>query len=350
MKREEILQRLRFHVPEKKRKRVIVHTDIKNEADDPFTIVQHLLTPSEEVEGIIAGHNEWMAGIMVPKMAEQYGISQEELMAKMSDMTESGAGTEGNPMVTPRGKSIEKNYREGVKILKLAQIDDVPLVRGSAYELASDRQEELPESEGADFIIQQAMKKDDRPLYVALLGCLTDLAIAYLKEPQIADKVIAVWIGGGDYPNGGGEFNLMQDVIAARVLFDSPMEIWQIPMNVYKTMEFSLAELVDKIAPCGEIGAYLCQQMLDFNEKMGNTPNGFPHGETWSIGDNPTVSVLLQGSERVCWHMEHAPYINDDYSYTMREDSKMIRVYDSVDTRLTLSDLFSKLRLCYGGR
>ena len=46
MKREEILQRLRFHVPEKKRKRVIVHTDIKNEADDPFTIVQHLLTPS----------------------------------------------------------------------------------------------------------------------------------------------------------------------------------------------------------------------------------------------------------------------------------------------------------------
>ena len=90
--------------------------------------------------------------------------------------------------------------------------------------------------------------------------------------------------------------------------------------------------------------------VFDFNEKMGNTPNGFPHGETWSIGDNPTVSVLLQGSERVCWHMEHAPYINDDYSYTMREDSKMIRVYDSVDTRLTLSDLFSKLRLCYDGR
>ena len=342
MKREEILQRLRFTVPEKKKKRVIVHTDICNEADDPFAIVQHLLTPSEEVEGIIAGHNEWVMGVMAPMMAKQYGLSVEDFEKQVLKR----AGE--NSMVTPRYQSMEKSYQEGKKILELMEIDDVPMLRGSVMELQSDKKEDLPESEGADFIIQQAMKEDDRPLYVALLGCLTDLAIAYLKEPKIADKVIAIWIGGGAYPDGGDEFNLKQDIRAARVLFDSPMEIWQIPNSVYATMEFSLAELVDKIAPCGKIGAYLCDEMLTFNEKMGEAPGDFPHGEIWSIGDNPTISVLLQNASIPCWHMEHAPYINDDYSYTMRQDSKRIRVYDRVDTRLTLSDLFSKLRLCYG--
>ena len=45
--------------------------------------------------------------------------------------------------------------------------------------------------------------EDDRPLYVALQAGLTDLAVAYLKEPRIAERLTAIWIGGGAYPNGG---------------------------------------------------------------------------------------------------------------------------------------------------
>ncbi|MBP1586539.1 MAG: hypothetical protein ILP17_12690, partial [Lachnospiraceae bacterium] len=56
MKREEILKRLMFQVPEKKKKRVIISTDIANEADDPFAIMHHLLTPSEDVRAIISAH------------------------------------------------------------------------------------------------------------------------------------------------------------------------------------------------------------------------------------------------------------------------------------------------------
>lgn len=342
MKREEVLKKLRFTVPENKRKRVIVHTDICNEADDPFAIIHHLLTPSEEIEGIIASHNEWVMGVMLPNVAKEQGMSVEDFQKNV-------LGFDDNlPLITPRYASMEKNFQEGKKILKLSEIDDVPMLRGSVMELQSTKKDELPDSEGADFIIQQAMKEDERPLYVALLGCLTDLAIAYIKEPSIAKKVIAIWIGGGAYPNGGDEFNLKQDITAARVLFDSPMEIWQIPANVYASMEFSLSEVVDKIAPCGEIGKYLCDEMLNFNEQMGNTPGEFPHGEIWSIGDNPTISALLQSSALKCYHMEHAPYINSDCTYTKRDEGKLIRVYDEVDVRLTISDLFSKLHLCYG--
>lgn len=334
MKREDILKRLGFTVPESKKKRLIIHSDVKNEADDHFAIMQHLLTPSIDIKGIVAGHFEFMSA-NIRNMAATYGISEEEMKVR----------TKG--LIAPRGTTMEMSFAEGEKILELAEIDDIPLIKGSKYEI-SDRNN-LPESEGADFIIKEAMNEDERPLYVALLGCTTDLAIAYLKEPKIAEKVIAIWIGGGDYPDGGREFNLMQDVEAARILFESPMEIWQVPIGTYKTMEISLAELVKYIKPCGAIGAYLCEQMLEFNESRGRGElrGPFPHGESWCIGDNPTVSVLLQGSERICWHIEKAPFINDDLSYTPNPNGKEIRVYDSVDTRLTINDLFAKLELCY---
>jgi purine nucleosidase len=39
-----------------KRRRVIIDTDAKNEADDQFAIVHALLSPSLDVRGLIAAH------------------------------------------------------------------------------------------------------------------------------------------------------------------------------------------------------------------------------------------------------------------------------------------------------
>ncbi len=335
MKRQEILKRLGFSVPEGKKKRVIIHSDIKNEADDHFAIMHYLLTPSINVKGIVAGHFELRTKHW-SKRALELGTKEENLKDKLGDI------------YAEKGTSMDLSYSEGEKLLALAEIDDIPLFKGSKYEI-EDRNN-LPESEGADFIIQEAMKDDDSPLYVALMGCTTDLAIAYLKEPKIADRLTGIWIGGGDYPDGGPEFNLSQDVEAARVLFESPLKIWQVPKGTYKTVEISLAELMRHVKPCGKIGEYLCQQMLDFNDLLGHfgLESPFPHGETWCIGDNPTISVLLQGEERHTWHIEKAPFINDDLSYTYNPDGKDIRVYDYVDTRLTINDFFAKMYLCYG--
>lgn len=54
---------MEVHVPEKKRVRMIVDTDCKNEADDPFALVHHLLTPMFDVRGIIAAHFESKADV-----------------------------------------------------------------------------------------------------------------------------------------------------------------------------------------------------------------------------------------------------------------------------------------------
>jgi len=329
MKRKEILQRLGYTVPENKKKRVIIHTDIKNEADDHFAVMHHILTPYVEVEGIIAGHFEYYPELY-HAMALKKNIKMDTSFFQV-------------------GATMEMSYQEVIKLLELAEIDDIPVYKGSC--VAIKNRNELPDSEGADFIIKAALSDDPRPIYLALMGNITDLAIAYLKEPKIAEKIIAVWIGGADYPTGGKEFNMRQDIEAARIIFESPMEVWQVPAGTYRTMEISFAELVKHVRPCGAIGEYLCQQMFDFNDKTaaasGAELRDFPHGETWVIGDNPTLSVLLQSAKLKCWHTEKAPLLNDDLTYAPNPKGKDIRVYDLIDTRLSISDFYAKMELCY---
>ena len=45
-----------FKVPEKKKIRLIVHTDCKNEADDQYALAHHLMTRKFLIKGLVAGH------------------------------------------------------------------------------------------------------------------------------------------------------------------------------------------------------------------------------------------------------------------------------------------------------
>lgn len=318
MQRAEVLERLGYHVPDIKKKRVIIHSDIAAEADDQFAIAHHLLTPTEDVVGIIAANFEWRFRT-IPALQAQ------------------------------RLQSLEKSYEEGKKLLELMQIDDVPLYKG-APDCITDK-ENLPVSEGAEFIIREAMRECEEPLYIALQGTLTDLAVAYLMKPEIAERITAaIWIGGGAYPDGGRESNLQQDICAAQVLFDSLMPIWQIPINAYACMNISFAELVTKVKTCGKVGEYLCENMFRVNDWYGKVPRRmpFPHGEVWSIGDQPTVSALLECEAGQKRHIEKAPHIADDMTYVANSDGRDIYVYDEIDRRLTMDDFYAKLQLCYG--
>lgn len=320
MQRSEILQRLGFTVPEIKKKRVIVHADIAAEADDNFAVAHHLMSPSEDVVGIIAANFEW-----------RFRTSSHPIM-KAQRLT-----------------SMEQSFAAGKKLLEAMNIEDVPLLHG-AVDCITDR-EHPGVSEGAQFIIDEAMRDTDEPLYIALQAGLTDLAQAYLSRPEIAERITAaIWIGGGSYPEGGRESNLQQDIYAAQVLFASPVPIWQVPLKTYGGMNISLAELMAKVKPCGSVGKLLVDRILEVNEFYGKIPMrlDFPHGEVWSIGDQPTVSVLLENASGQDYQLLPAPFINDDMTYTLNPEGKTIRVYNSLDRRLTMDDFFAKLQLCYG--
>lgn len=305
MTRMEILERIGLDIPPASRIRLLVDTDAKNEADDQYAIMHHLLTPMFDVQGIIAAHFEQKAG---------------------------GAGD-----------SMEQSYREIEKLLTLAQIDDVPYFRGCTGPLKI--RNDAPDCEGVRHIIQEARRPGK--LYIAVQGAMTNIAAALNAAPDIAPNLVVLWNGGGPYPDGRPEFNVMQDPEAVRVLLESEAEVWQTPQDVYCTLEVTLAELKRRVYPCGDLGRYLYDQLITENHVEYNPGFLLRTGENWILGDNTTAAVLLMSRFRGNWHMEHAPEILPDLTYGSNPDGKLIRVYDSIDVRMTLEDLFCKLELAY---
>ena len=307
MKREEVLARMDMHLPVHKQIRVIISSDVANEADDQFAIVHQLLTPMFDVRGIIAAHFE-------------------------SKGPEVGIGT-----------TMEKSYQELQKLMRAIGMDDVSALRGCTLPLKNDQ--DAPESEGVDFLIREALRDDPRPLYVTAQGALTDIAAALNRCPEIGEKLTVVWIGGFPYPEGGPEFNLMQDLAAGRVLMTSKANVWQLPVNVYGTMEVSMAELAARVRPCGAVGEYLYDEIEAYNLANDDAP-GLRNGENWCLGDSPVVGALLGCGWRGNYHAETAPLIADDMRYLANPGGKEIRVYDYVDVRFILEDMYAKLALC----
>lgn len=125
----------------KQKVRVIVHTDCKNEADDQYAVAHHLMTPRFDVKGLVAGHF-W-------KNPQQYG----EL------------GT------------AQASYDEIIKVMELMGLKNQYPVKLGAPRALEDENTPI-DSEGARFIIEEAMKEDKRPLYIACQGAITDVASA----------------------------------------------------------------------------------------------------------------------------------------------------------------------------
>ena len=194
------------------------------------------------------------------------------------------------------------------------------------------------DSEGARFIVEEAMKDDSRPLFICGQAACTNIASAYLMEPRIARKVVVIWIGGRPYPEGGFEFNQNNDLNAVRVLFQSDLELWQVPFNVYTAMKISFFEMLNHVYPCGKIG--------DMSKGAAITSFG---GELWSLGDSVCVGLMMNNTLGK-FHMEKAPDELDNrgfYEWSGRK-GREIRVYDTIDNRFIIQDMFEKFQFYFG--
>jgi hypothetical protein len=266
--------------------------------------------------------------------------------------------------------SEQKSYAELQNIVDLMGLaGEVKIMHGSPGAM---KDEHTPaESEGARFIIEEAMNNDPRPLFVVNQGAITNLASAYLMEPRIAEKLTAIWIGGAPYPNGGEEFNLNNDYLAANVIFKSNLRVWQVPSNVYTTMKVSFFELYEKVYPHGAIGKYLVENTLrvaNFFSGMFDPTKASPErmagrfknaskeeiatswgGELWSLGDSPCVGLMLN-NRLGNFTVRSAPCaVNSDGSYDLSKDTgHKIRVYDNIDSKFILNDFFSKIKYYFG--
>jgi purine nucleosidase len=93
----------------------------------------------------------------------------------------------------------------------------------------------LQPQHGVDFLIHTLMSSSGE-ITVATLGPLTNLAIALIKEPRIAAKILEVVLMGGAISQGNvtasAEFNLYVDPHAAHVVFSSGIKLTLFSLDV----------------------------------------------------------------------------------------------------------------------
>lgn len=236
---------------------------------------------------------------------------------------------------------MEQSFRMISRVVEAMEAD-VPVLHGCTGKLAGQKKV----SEAAQFVIDEAMKEDELPLYILCIGAVTNVAQALRAESQIADRVTIVCIGGNPIgcSDPGWEFNFGNDVEAANIVLHSGAKVWLIPNNVYGTMHIGFAEIQQRIYPHGEIGKLLYENLVAF---YSSENAAWSAGESWSLGDSPAVGVVLEpncGSFMEC----PAPRVNEDISYSYPEGTNTIRVYTSINSRFIIEDFISKLQILFG--
>lgn len=294
--------------------RVVIDNDLAGDPDGLFALVQLMMSPSVDVRAVIGSH------------------------------------LHANENWTAKDKPSAATAVENAKVLmeRLGKADVCPVVAGSETAL-SDTITPIAD-DATDIIISEAMKcSAKQPLYVLCGGGLTEIASSWLQKPEIAERIILVWIGGSEYPGfiappGGskGEYNTTIDTRAAQVVFNrSNLTIWQIPRNAYRQCLISHAVLRYKTKG-SPVGEYLVR-MLD------NFIGPDKQSECYVLGDSPLVlvSALQSNWERdACsssYSMRHCPTVDDEGVFHFNDNRRLIKVFDRIDTYLMFGDLFAKL-------
>lgn len=280
--------------------RMVLDTDTYNEVDDQFALVHALLSPDR--------------------------IKVEAIYAAPYFNNRSSGPADG----------MEKSYEEIHRLLEKLNWPQRDFVyRGATAYL--DKNLQPQESAAARDLVQRALASlDDDPLYVVAIGAITNVATAVLLEPKIIEKMVVVWLGGHalHWPNTR-EFNLKQDVPAARLLFDCGVPFVLIPcMGVVSHLHTTIPELESYVSGRGAIGDYLVEIVKGYHDDH--------RGWSKVLWDIATIAYLLDAR----WtpsHLVHSPILTDQVTWSVDHSRHLIRYVHYIERDPIFRDLFEKL-------
>ncbi len=125
-------------------------------------------------------------------------------------------------------EGMEQSYNEILTLLDLLG-ENAEVYRGSKTYL-SDEKTPVVSDAARDLIRKAREYSPEEPLYVVAIGAITNIASALLIDPSISENIVIVWLGGhAHHFFHNKEFNLKQDVAAARVVMQSAAPFVQLP-------------------------------------------------------------------------------------------------------------------------
>ncbi len=129
---------------------------------------------------------------------------------------------------------------------------------------------ELQPEHGVDYLIDAIMSAEPKSITLCTLGPLTNIAMAIVKEPRIAERVAELVMMGGAYFEVGNitpaaEFNIYVDPDAADIVFKSGIKLTVLPLDVTHQMQSTPARL-NAIKAIGNKSGQAAYDMLTFSE------------------------------------------------------------------------------------
>lgn len=238
------------------------------------------------------------------------------------------------------GDGMEKSYAEILHVLELMGREDMKesVYKGSTDFLADEKTPVV--SDAAMHLARCAMDyTEENPLYVVSIAAITNVASAILINPEIIDRIVVVWLGGHalDWPNNK-EYNLYQDIAAARIIFGCGAALVQLPcMGVVSAFTVSGPELEAHLRGKNK----LCDYLVDFTTQEAKACGG---GIAWSrpIWDVTAVGWLL-GTGLMNDRIEYAPTPEYDDRYSYRKNGHFYKYVYYINRDMLLEDLIRKL-------
>ena len=161
---------------------------------------------------------------------------------------------------------MEKSYEEILRLLKLLQREDmIPKTFKGSERYLPDEKTAVPSPAASELIRLAKGYSPEKPLYVVAIGAITNVASALILAPEIAEKIVIVWLGGqGREWNDANEFNLMQDFAAGRVVFGSGAPVVQLPCSgVVSAFTVSIPELEAYFEGRNALSDFLVKRVKD---------------------------------------------------------------------------------------
>ena len=145
-----------------------------------------------------------------------------------------------------------------------------------------------------DYLVDTLLDAKDRSITVCLLGPMTNMGMALVKEPAIADKVAEFVIMGGSFHAGGNitstaEFNVFVDPHAMHRVLTSGVPLTIMPLDVTHQAQATPPRVAAFRALQTPVGEAVVA-MLDFAERFDVTQYGF---EGYPLHDPTVIAYLI---------------------------------------------------------
>lgn len=241
-------------------------------------------------------------------------------------------------------EGMHKSYDEIINLLKLTKREDLLSVvfKGSEKFLTD---ETTPiESQAVDFIASLSNQySPENPLYIVAIGAITNVASAILKNPAMKENCVVVWLGGHATWEefGATEFNMKQDVAAARVVLGCGIPVVQLPCKgVVDRFATSKYELQYWLKGKNQLCDYLYKNTVE-------EADSYAEGKPWTrvIWDVTAVAWLLNDNNRFMYARLIPSSVPEyDGTYSFDENRHFINYVCDINRDALFEDLFGVLR------